>query len=167
MALAAAPTLAESLVLTSTMRVPAMAGSLSAAATRGGAPPRRSALRRSTPAAQRPAAGSAPAPGGPSHGPCLVRPEVAGPRRCPPRGRGYGPVGMDSGFDPYPPELAGCRLCPRLAEYREQVARQKRRAYRDEEYWGAPVPGFGDPEARLVIVGLAPGAHGSNRTGRM
>lgn len=74
---------------------------------------------------------------------------------------------MDSGFDPYPPELAGCRLCPRLAEYREQVARQKRRAYRDEEYWGAPVPGFGDPEARLVIVGLAPGAHGSNRTGRM
>ena len=74
---------------------------------------------------------------------------------------------MATTFDPYPPELAGCRLCPRLAEYREQVAREKRRAYRDEEYWGAPLPGFGDPEARLLLVGLAPGAHGSNRTGRM
>lgn len=74
---------------------------------------------------------------------------------------------MATGFDPYPPELAGCRLCPRLAVYREQVAREKRRAYRDQEYWGAPVPGFGDPDASLVIVGLAPGAHGSNRTGRM
>lgn len=70
-------------------------------------------------------------------------------------------------FDPYPPELAACRLCPRLAVYREQVAREKRRAYKDQAYWGAPVPGFGDPEARLVLVGLAPGAHGSNRTGRM
>ncbi len=75
---------------------------------------------------------------------------------------------QDAGsFDPYPPELAGCRLCPRLAEYRERVAREKRRAYQDEEYWGAPVPGFGDPHAKLVLVGLAPGAHGSNRTGRM
>lgn len=70
-------------------------------------------------------------------------------------------------FDPYPPDLAGCQRCPRLVEYREQVAREKRRAYRDQTYWGAPVPGFGDPAARLVIVGLAPGAHGSNRTGRM
>ncbi|HRQ10633.1 MAG TPA: uracil-DNA glycosylase [Trueperaceae bacterium] len=70
-------------------------------------------------------------------------------------------------FDPYPPELATCRLCPRLAEYRERVAREKRKAYKDEEYWGAPVPGFGDPKAKLVLVGLAPGAHGSNRTGRM
>ncbi len=70
-------------------------------------------------------------------------------------------------FDPYPPELATCRLCPRLAAWREQVAREKRRAYRDEVYWGAPVPGFGDPEARLLLMGLAPGAHGSNRTGRM
>lgn len=74
---------------------------------------------------------------------------------------------MPTVFDPYPPELAGCRLCPRLVEHRERVAREKRRAYRDEEYWGAPVPGFGDPHARLLIVGLAPGAHGSNRTGRM
>jgi uracil-DNA glycosylase family 4 len=74
---------------------------------------------------------------------------------------------MSSAFDPYPPALAGCRLCPRLAAYREQVAREKRRAYLGQEYWGAPVPGFGDPGARLVLVGLAPGAHGSNRTGRM
>ncbi|MBX3142369.1 MAG: uracil-DNA glycosylase [Trueperaceae bacterium] len=63
--------------------------------------------------------------------------------------------------------MANCRRCPRLAEHREEVARIKRRAYRDQEYWGAPVPGFGDPEARIVLVGLAPGAHGSNRTGRM
>lgn len=67
----------------------------------------------------------------------------------------------------YPPELATCRACPRLATYREEVARTKRRAYASEEYWGAPVPGFGDPNAQLLLVGLAPGAHGSNRTGRM
>jgi uracil-DNA glycosylase len=60
-----------------------------------------------------------------------------------------------------------CRLCPRLVSWREEVARTKRRAYRDWEYWGRPVPGFGDPQARLLIVGLAPGAHGGNRTGRM
>src|SRR6202162_3529969 len=60
-----------------------------------------------------------------------------------------------------------CRLCPRLVEYRERVAREKRRAYLDWEYWGKPVPGFGDPEARLLIVGLAPAAHGENRTGRV
>lgn len=63
-------------------------------------------------------------------------------------------------------EVMACTLCPRLVIYREQIAREKRRAYRDWEYWGKPVPGFGDPEARVVIVGLAPGAHGSNRTGR-
>src|SRR5262249_9590862 len=57
--------------------------------------------------------------------------------------------------------------CPRPRAHCERVAREKRRAYGDEEYWGRPVPGFGDPRARLVIVGLAPGAHGSNRTGRM
>ena len=60
-----------------------------------------------------------------------------------------------------------CRACPRLVAWRETVAREKRRAYRDWEYWGRPVPGFGDTRARLLIVGLAPGAHGSNRTGRM
>lgn len=65
-----------------------------------------------------------------------------------------------------PPALLACRLCPRLAAHREEVAVRKRRAYRDEPYWGRPVPGFGDPEARIALVGLAPGAHGSNRTGR-
>jgi uracil-DNA glycosylase family 4 len=64
-------------------------------------------------------------------------------------------------------ELINCRACPRLAAWREQVAREKRRAYQDWDYWGRPVPGFGDPQARLLVVGLAPGAHGSNRTGRM
>jgi uracil-DNA glycosylase family 4 len=63
-------------------------------------------------------------------------------------------------------EVVACTRCPRLVAYREQVAREKRRAYRDCEYWGKPVPGFGDPEARVLIMGLAPGAHGSNRTGR-
>ncbi len=70
-------------------------------------------------------------------------------------------------FDPYPSALASCRRCPRLAAHREAVAARKRRAYLDDTYWGAPVPGFGDPAARIVLVGLAPGAHGSNRTGRM
>ena len=63
-------------------------------------------------------------------------------------------------------EVVSCTLCPRLVAYREQIAREKRRAYRDCEYWGKPVPGFGDPNARVLILGLAPGAHGSNRTGR-
>lgn len=63
-------------------------------------------------------------------------------------------------------EIIQCRKCPRLVEWREEVARVKRKAYKDEEYWGKPVPGFGDPQARLLAVGLAPGAHGSNRTGR-
>jgi uracil-DNA glycosylase family 4 len=64
-------------------------------------------------------------------------------------------------------EVAACRRCPRLVAWREEVAVTKRAAYRDEEYWGRPVPGFGDPEARVVVVGLAPAAHGANRTGRM
>ena len=63
-------------------------------------------------------------------------------------------------------EIIQCRKCPRLVAWREEVARVKRKAYRDQEYWGKPVPGFGDPEARILVVGLAPGAHGSNRTGR-
>jgi uracil-DNA glycosylase family 4 len=62
--------------------------------------------------------------------------------------------------------LLTCRRCPRLVEWRERVAREKRRAYQDWDYWGKPVPGFGDPHARVFVVGLAPGAHGSNRTGR-
>ena len=63
-------------------------------------------------------------------------------------------------------EVIACRKCPRLVEWREEVARTKRKAYIDWEYWGKPVPGFGDPNARVLVVGLAPGAHGSNRTGR-
>src|SRR5712675_51741 len=64
-------------------------------------------------------------------------------------------------------EIILCRKCPRLVEYRERIAREKRLAYRECTYWGKPVPPFGDPKARLLVVGLAPGAHGSNRTGRM
>jgi uracil-DNA glycosylase family 4 len=63
-------------------------------------------------------------------------------------------------------EIISCRRCPRLVEWRERVAREKRKAYQDWDYWGKPVPGFGDPHARVFVVGLAPGAHGSNRTGR-
>jgi len=63
-------------------------------------------------------------------------------------------------------DLLSCRRCPRLVEWREHMAREKRRSYRNCEYWGKPVPGFGDPRARVFVVGLAPGAHGSNRTGR-
>jgi len=62
--------------------------------------------------------------------------------------------------------IVACRLCPELREYCAQVARERRRAYADEDYWGKPVPPFGDPNARVMLVGLAPGAHGSNRTGR-
>lgn len=69
-------------------------------------------------------------------------------------------------FDALNDEIANCRQCPRLVQWREQVAQEKRKAYRDWEYWGKPVPGFGDRRARVLVVGLAPGAHGSNRTGR-
>lgn len=64
-------------------------------------------------------------------------------------------------------EIIACRKCPRLVAHREKMAREKRRAYRDWIYWGKGVPGFGDPQAELFLLGLAPGAHGSNRTGRM
>jgi len=64
-------------------------------------------------------------------------------------------------------EIVACRRCPRLVEWREAVARDKVARYRDESYWGRPLPGFGDPDARLLIVGLAPAAHGGNRTGRV
>ena len=63
--------------------------------------------------------------------------------------------------------VVACRACERLVEYRERIAQTKRRMYRDWDYWGAPVPGFGDPNGRLLIVGLAPASHGANRTGRM
>jgi uracil-DNA glycosylase len=64
-------------------------------------------------------------------------------------------------------EVGGCRRCPRLVAWREQVARERRAAFAAEEYWGRPVPGFGDPSARSLVLGLAPAAHGANRTGRM
>ena len=64
-------------------------------------------------------------------------------------------------------EITACRRCPRLVRWREKVAKDKKAAYRGETYWGKPVPGWGDPKARVVVVGLAPGAHGANRTGRM
>jgi uracil-DNA glycosylase family 4 len=64
-------------------------------------------------------------------------------------------------------DVVGCRACPRLVAWREEVARDKRAAFADQEYWGRPVPGFGDPAASVAIIGLAPAAHGANRTGRM
>lgn len=64
-------------------------------------------------------------------------------------------------------EIEGCRRCPRLVAWREQVGEERRRSFQDETYWARPVPGFGDPQARLVVIGLAPAAHGANRTGRM
>lgn len=73
---------------------------------------------------------------------------------------------MDS-IDQVTADVVSCRACPRLVAWREQVGREKRAAFRDEEYWAKPVPGFGDPAARLIVVGLAPAAHGANRTGRM
>ena len=73
----------------------------------------------------------------------------------------------DGGLAHLDARIAGCRACPRLVEWREEVARVKRAAYADRTYWGRPVPGFGPPDARLLIVGLAPAAHGGNRTGRM
>ncbi len=73
---------------------------------------------------------------------------------------------MDS-LDRVTEEVVGCRACPRLVAWRELVAVEKRASFRDEVYWGRPVPGFGDPDASLLIVGLAPAAHGGNRTGRV
>jgi uracil-DNA glycosylase family 4 len=64
-------------------------------------------------------------------------------------------------------EVIACKRCPRLVSWREQVARERRAAFRDEVYWGRPLPGFGDPQARIVLLGLAPAAHGGNRTGRI
>lgn len=76
---------------------------------------------------------------------------------------GFPPVGL-AALDA---RIVECRACPRLVQWREQVAEEKRAAFADQSYWGRPVPGFGDPEAGLLIVGLAPAAHGANRTGRM
>ncbi|MGQ9709120.1 MAG: uracil-DNA glycosylase [Anaerolineae bacterium] len=74
---------------------------------------------------------------------------------------------MTDSWETLQSEITECRACPRLVAYREAVARLRKRAYRDQEYWGRPLPGFGDPRAWLLIIGLAPAAHGGNRTGRM
>jgi uracil-DNA glycosylase family 4 len=76
-------------------------------------------------------------------------------------------MASSSGLAGVEARIVRCRLCPRLVAWREEVGRTKRRAYRDQVYWSRPIPGFGDPAACIVLVGLAPGAHGSNRTGRM
>src|SRR3954468_18590520 len=73
---------------------------------------------------------------------------------------------MDT-FERLEADIVSCRACPRLVAWREQVGRDKRAAFRDDDYWARPVPGFGDPAATIVVVGLAPAAHGANRTGRM
>jgi len=77
------------------------------------------------------------------------------------------PTGQRDSLDRVNGEIVGCRRCPRLVAWREEVAATKRAAYRDEEYWGRPVPGFGDPDAAVLVLGLAPAAHGGNRTGRV
>jgi uracil-DNA glycosylase len=76
-------------------------------------------------------------------------------------------AGAPGALDALEREITGCRACPRLVAWREQVARERRPAFRDQEYWARPVPGFGDPAARVALVGLAPAGHGANRTGRM
>jgi uracil-DNA glycosylase family 4 len=80
------------------------------------------------------------------------------------RGEAVRPAGSLAALEA---EIVDCRLCPRLVEWREQVAREKRASFADEDYWGRPVPGFGDPAARVLVLGLAPAAHGGNRTGRV
>ena len=74
---------------------------------------------------------------------------------------------MSDSFQILRDEIVTCRRCPRLVAYRERMATQRKKQFREQEYWGRPVPGFGDPQARLVLIGLAPAAHGSNRTGRV
>jgi uracil-DNA glycosylase family 4 len=78
-----------------------------------------------------------------------------------------GTASESSGLAELEADIVACRRCPRLVEWRERVAREKRAAFRDEEYWGRPLPGFGDPAASVYVLGLAPAAHGGNRTGRV
>jgi uracil-DNA glycosylase len=77
------------------------------------------------------------------------------------------PVAMPADFEELRRAVVSCTACPRLTAWREQVGREKRRSFQDWDYWARPVPGFGDPDARLLVLGLAPAAHGANRTGRM
>ncbi len=76
-------------------------------------------------------------------------------------------IGERAPLDTLARRIEACRACPRLVDWREQIAREKRAAYRNEDYWGRPVSGFSDPNARIVVLGLAPAAHGANRTGRV
>ena len=87
--------------------------------------------------------------------------------RDPPDGPAGERVGAAGELAELAESVANCRRCPRLVAWREQVARERRAAFADERYWGRPVPGFGDPAARVLVLGLAPAAHGANRTGRM
>jgi uracil-DNA glycosylase len=80
---------------------------------------------------------------------------------------GAGAIAAPSELEALEAEVIDCRRCPRLVEWREEVARVKRASFADQEYWGRPIPGFGDPVARLIVLGLAPAAHGGNRTGRI
>ena len=80
---------------------------------------------------------------------------------------GAAPVRKRQALEALEARVTTCRRCPRLVEWRERVAREKRAAFADEEYWGRPLPGFGDPAARVLVLGLAPAAHGGNRTGRV
>ena len=95
----------------------------------------------------------------------------AGARAADPRHRGRDPAargrGLSAELAALEAEITACRACPRLVEWRERVAREKRASFRDWDYWGRPIPGFGDPAARVLILGLAPAAHGANRTGRV
>src|SRR2546425_7953470 len=104
-----------------------------------------------------------PSSGGGGH-PMDLAVSLGGARFCDGTESGW-PVSSDS-LEVVTSEIVECRRCPRLVRYREHVARTKRAAFRDWEYWGRPVPGFGDPDAEVLIVGLAPAAHGGNRTGR-
>ena len=104
----------------------------------------------------------------------LMRGDASTPRRLPgdgdshpaprPPGGGLQVAGCLAALNQ---EVVACTRCPRLVEWRQRVAREKRAAFADQEYWGRPVPSFGDPDARVLVVGLAPAAHGANRTGRM
>ena len=102
---------------------------------------------------------------------CLSRQQLGDgcrdlPGRKPRTAGRYNEIAMPSALTVLNREVVNCVRCPRLVAYREQIGREKRRAYRDYPYWARPVPGFGDAHARVLVLGLAPGAHGSNRTGR-
>jgi uracil-DNA glycosylase family 4 len=87
--------------------------------------------------------------------------------RAPGRARARKPSPLGEDLRALEAEVTQCRRCPRLVAWREQVAREKRASFKDDTYWGRPIPGFGDPAARVLILGLAPAAHGANRTGRV